>query len=275
MNRQLLFAMTLLMLTGLFLSGCVQSDLSLLRVALLCDPQLGFITEKDGAKSYENQVARLKQAVSQINDIAPDMVLIAGDLVDDVNNDAAVATFKNIIGQLKAPVLLTPGNHDLPDPITVEGLQRYRSRYGEDFRVVVCKGRCIISANSQFWRGSPSDDSIRHERLLLDALAKAKNKKQPIVMLTHIPPYKSSIDEADEYFNIPQKIRKDILRLCEENGVILWLAGHTHITARRNYEHLTILNGETTSVNFDDHPCGFRLLTIHPDQHFDWDFVAL
>ncbi|MDR0384840.1 MAG: hypothetical protein LBH60_02035 [Prevotellaceae bacterium] len=37
----------------------------------------------------------------------------------------------------------------------------------------------------------------------------------------------------------------------------------------------TILNGETTSVNFDKRSYGFRLLTVHPDNQFEWIFVPL
>ena len=94
-------------------------------------------------------------------------------------------------------------------------------------------------------------------------------------MLTHIPPFVSSVDEDDGYFNIPKAIREDVLRLFDESGVILWLAGHTHHTSRRSYEHITILNGETTSANFDDRPFGFRFLTLRHDNSFDWEFIAL
>jgi predicted phosphodiesterase len=61
----------------------------------------------------------------------------------------------------------------------------------------------------------------------------------------------------------------------ERNGVFIWLSGHLHKTVNRNCGKIAILNGETTSVNFDRHPYGFRLLTVHPDNSFDWTFVPL
>ena len=251
------------------LSGCVQRELPELMIVQLCDPQLGF-----GNNRYDNDVARLKKAVLRINELAPDLVVIAGDLVDDVNNDEGVAAFQQIIAQINPPVLLTPGNHDLPDPVTADGLQRYHSRYGADFRVITCKGRCIISANSQMWREAPPELYIQHERLLQKALQKAKKKGQPVVMLTHVPPFVASVDEDDEYFNLPKAKRDDVLRLFEENGVFLWLAGHTHRTLQRSHNQITILNGETTSQNFDGHQSGFRLLTVYSDQSFSWDFIV-
>jgi predicted phosphodiesterase len=83
-----------------------------------------------------------------------------------------------------------------------------------------------------------------------------------------------SLDEADEYYNLPKAKRKEILQLCDENGVVFWLAGHTHKTSQLRYKQITLLNGETTSQNFDGHLPGFRLLTIHPDQSFDWEFIS-
>ena len=248
-----------------------QEELPVFQIAHLCDPQLGFGVNGNG---YEDDLARLKKAVLRVNELMPDMVVVAGDMVNDVNNDEAAAAFQEAMALLKMPVVPTPGNHDLPDPVTADGLQRYRSRYGEDFRVIECKGRCLVSANSQLWREAPGEEIVRHERLLRDALQKAKTKKQPVIMLTHVPPFVATVDEADEYFNLPQAKREEILRLCDEHGVFLWLAGHTHKTARRSYQRITLLNGETTSRNFDGHPPGFRLLTIHSDQSFDWDFIS-
>jgi len=247
----------------------LRSELPVLRIVQLCDPQLGF-----GLNGYDDDIARMKKAILQINELAPDLVVIAGDFVNDVNDDEAIFTFRELIAQIQTPVLLTPGNHDLPDPVTVEGLQRYHSRYGDDFKVISCKGRSIIAANSQMWREAPPEVSLQHDRLLREALQNAQKKGQPVVMVTHVPPFVEDIDEDDEYYNLPKAMREDILRLCDENGVFLWLAGHTHRTLQRRYNQITILNGETTSRNFDDHLLGFRLLTVYSEQSFDWNFFT-
>ena len=195
-------------------------------------------------------------------------------MVNDIE-DETIFTFQHVIAYIKAPVLLTPGNNDLPT-VTTAGLQHYRDYFGRDFRVVECKGRCIISANSQlWWKEAPQEEVSFHDYLLLKTLRIAKNKEQPVVMVTHIPPFISSVDENDGYFNLPKTKRKEILTLCKENDVFLWLAGHTHTTSRRNYGPITLLNSETTSRNLDDRPLGFRLLTIFPDNSFDWEFIPL
>lgn len=244
---------------------------SVMRLVQLCDPQLGF-----GEDGLEADIARLEKAVQQINALKPDVVIVAGDMVNDIGDEPSIAIFLQAIARLEAPVLLTAGNHDLPDPVTAEGLQRYRSFFGNDFRTMTCKGRLIVSANSQLWREAPAEERERHDRLLRDALQRAKENGQPVILLTHVPPFISSADEADEYFNLPKAMRADLLREAEEGGVTVWLAGHTHRTARRNHHRIAILNGETTGRNFDRHPAGFRLLTLYPGHRpFDWDFHAL
>jgi Icc-related predicted phosphoesterase len=253
----------------LLLFGCSQPPATMTLVQL-CDPQLGF-----GEDGFEADVTRLEKAVIQINELAPDVVVVAGDMVNDIGDAQAIATVVETLARIKAPVLLTPGNHDLPDPVTAARLERYRASFGKDFNTLECKGRQIVSANSQLWREAPPEESARNEQQLRDALQKAKKKGQPVILLTHVPPFVTSVDEKDEYFNLPESKRHEILRLCEDNGVIIWLAGHTHNTSRRSYNDIAILNGEATSRNFDRHPAGFRLLTIYPDNHFDWEFNAL
>ena len=250
--------------------GCGLREIPELRIVQLCDPQLGF-----GQDGFDADVMRLEKAVQKINELAPDMVVVAGDMVNNGNDDEAIHIFKQIIAQVKAPILLAAGNHDLPEPVTAAGIRRYHALYGEDYQAVECKGRCIIAVNTLLWREAPPEASSRHELFLRETLQKAKKKKQAVILLSHVPPFVSSVDEPYEYYNLPESKRKDILRLCNENGVLIWLAGHTHTTSRRSYEHITILNGETTGRNFDNRPAGFRLLTIHPDQSFDWEFVAL
>jgi predicted MPP superfamily phosphohydrolase len=251
-------------------NGCGLREPPVLRVVQLCDPQFGF--EKD---SFIADVMRLDFAVKKINEIAPDIVVVAGDMVNDGSDDKAINFFKEIIAQVKAPVLLAAGNHDLPDPVTDEGIKRYRSLYGDDYQAVECKRRLFIVVNSQLWREAPEEESEQHELFIQEALQKAKKNRQVVIVLSHVPPFVASADEADEYYNLPASKREGILRLFNENGAIIWLAGHTHATIRRSYGNITILNGETTSKNFDDHPFGFRLLTVKPDQSFDWEFIGL
>jgi hypothetical protein len=74
-----------------------QSDV--LKVAHLCDPQLGF--GKDG---FSADSARLEQAIRQVNALSPDVVVIAGDLVNDISDEQAVRTITELIAKIRPPV---------------------------------------------------------------------------------------------------------------------------------------------------------------------------
>jgi 3',5'-cyclic AMP phosphodiesterase CpdA len=237
-------------------------------VAHLCDPQLGF-------GGFDEDLARLQQAVQQVNELAPDVTVIAGDMVNDMKKEQETAAICEQIAALKSPVVLTAGNHDLPDPVTAEGLERYRRVFGDDFKTLEVKDRLLISANSQLWRKAPTEETERHDQRLNEAFQKAKDAKTPAILITHIPPFVADVDEKDSYYNIPQAKRKALLEQAEQHGVTIWLSGHLHKTLNRKHGSITILNGETTSVNFDKRPYGFRLLTVHPDHRFEWAFIPL
>lgn len=240
-----------------------------LTIVQLCDPQLGF--NKDG---FEADLERLNRAIVKINRMKPDIVLVAGDFVHH-RSDSTNSVFKEAISKVTVPVMLTPGNHDIAEPVTEEGLTLYRAFFGDDFQTLVLKGRMIISANSLLWRDAPEEETKAQNNKMHVALQEAKRKGMPVVMLTHVPPFDKTLDERDEYFNLPQSCREDILKLFDEHGVIIWLAGHTHKTSENHYGNVTILNGEGTSRNFDNHPHGFRLITLMPDKTFTWEFVDL
>jgi Icc-related predicted phosphoesterase len=249
--------------------ACGQSGQKTLTVAHLCDPQLGF-------GGFVADSARFERTIELINELLPDIVVIAGDMVNSIGDEHETATVRKQIAKLKPAVVLTPGNHDLPDPVTPESLERYRRLFGNDFNTLECKGRLIVSANSQMWREGASADEVEcNDRLLNEALQKAKKNGMPAILITHVPPFVADVDEKDEYFNIPGVKRKKLLEQAEQNGVIIWLSGHVHKTLNRTHGKIAILNGETTSVNFDKRPYGFRLLTVYPDSRFDWIFIPL
>lgn len=249
------------------LTGAAPTDT--LRIAHLCDPQLGF-----GKGGFDDDLEAFCREVDKVNETQPDIVLIAGDMVN-VMDSTSIGAFLKAAAKFKAPVVYTPGNHDLPEPVTAAGLKRYTEAFGPDFSSHTVKGRTIISVNSMLMRSGLKGETKRHDAQLTDALEKAKAAASPMIILSHIPPFDKGIDEADEYFNLPGDSRKLMLERFYDAGCRLWLAGHTHTTAARSFGGIDILNGENTSRNFDGRPKGFRLLTIAPDGTYTWQFVPI
>lgn len=239
---------------------CIVFVFRSLRIVQWCDPQLGYQID------YATCVAQAKRAVELINMLSPDLLLLCGDMIHDCENEQYVNDFLEIISHVDVPMMLTPGNHDLPNPVTIEGLERYRSLFGDDFQIKELKGYFIISLNSQLYyypNNVPHEEYNRHVTRVNEALQDAKSKNKPVIVMSHEIP-----------LNMP-----DVHKYFIENGAFLWLGGHWHIPWRYTYSYpfgsIITLVGETTGCNSDNSPLGIRLLTFHPDHSFDWDFVPL
>lgn len=159
-----------------------------LKIILLSDIHLGNYIGKD----------RLKTMVSEVNSLNPDVVLIAGDLIDDsikpfVDNNLA-AELRKI--KSKYGTYLSLGNHDLFDnkldqltmELEVNGVKVLRDNFhlvDNSFYIV---GRDDISIN----RGN-------YKRKDLNLILKDIDKTKPIIIIDHNPkdlvePYNEKVD---------------------------------------------------------------------------------
>ena len=245
------------------------SDYITLRIAHLADPQLGF-----GPGGFDDDLAAFTTEIKNVNSLRPDLVVIAGDMVNRMDS-TSVARFKEAAATIEAPVVYTPGNHDISEPCSPRGLKKYRDAFGPDFSVHrLAGGRTLISFNSLLLRGGPADERKNVAATLRRALSEAHGEGSAVILLCHVPPFAKDVDEDDAYYNLPKTIRRPLLECAADAGTFLWLCGHTHKTHRNDFEGIAVLNPENTSCNFDRRPRGFRLLTIAPDNSFTWEFVG-
>jgi len=241
------------------------------RIAHCCDPQLGFTPDTESLAGYDCDLERLKSEIEQLNRIQPDLVVFAGDMIHEESDFGR--DMPEILRKIKAPVLIAPGNHDIHDPVQAKDVELFRSRYGYDYKSMECRGWKIIAANSQYWR--PEGDAkltATHNDWLRQEIINAWERKMPVILVTHVPPYASDVDEQEAYFNLPKACRQEWLDFFVEHGVKFWLAGHTHTTLVRAYRGMMIYNAETTSQNFDKHRYGFRLLDVDSTGSHSWEF---
>lgn len=241
--------------------------LDTLRIAHLTDPQLGF-----GKGGFDDDLDAFRLEIEHVNALDPDLVVIAGDMVNRMDS-TSIARFLEAAKAIEAPLVYTPGNHDISEPPSPKGLKKYRDAFGPDFSVTDAKGRTLIAFNSLLMRGGPADEVEAHLSKLRRALAEAKAKGSPVILMCHVPPFDKDIDEDDAYFNLPRAHRRQLFDMMADAGAFVWLCGHTHTTRSRSFAGIAVLNPENTSRNFDGRPRGFRLLTIAPDNSFTWDFI--
>jgi len=233
----------------------------------MCDTQLGM-------GGYEHDVMTFKLAVKQINAIKPDFVVICGDLVQKAD-DQSFADFKSIKAGFVVPCHCAAGNHDVGNKPTPESLKRYRETIGKDYYTFENKGFTFVVANTQLWKAPLAGESEKHDAWFKKTLEAAKAKNSPAVIVVHYPLFVKEPNEKDNYYNLPQPKRQEILDLCEKNGVVAFLAGHTHKQITNEYKGIQLVNGETTSKNFDKRPMGFRLWNVDGKRELSHEFVEL
>ena len=233
----------------------------------LCDTQLGM-------GGYEHDVGTFRRAVTQINALQPDFVVICGDLVHDRNNQS-FSDFKRIKADFTVPCYCVPGNHDVGNEPSPESLQIYREVIGDDYYSFGHKGYVFAFVNTQLWKAPLDGETVRHDAWLRETLASAKQKGCPVFVVGHYPLFTETPDEPDAYMNLPLTRRTELLELYEQFGVVAVLGGHAHRLIINDYHGIQLVNGEATSKNFDERPMGFRLWHVSSDRPFRHEFIEV
>ena len=220
----------------------------------MCDTQLGM-------GGYKQDIQAFKQAVKQINVLNPDFVIICGDLVD-IPNDSSFSDFIKIKESFDIPCYCAVGNHDIGNIPNDTTLSYYRNTIGKDYYEFEHKGYSFIVTNSQLWKEDVGNESEKHDNWFKETITAQGDKKNPVIVIGHYPLYIKSPIEEEEYFNLPPVKRAEILELFTQNDVLAYLSGHKHELLINNYENIQLVSGETTSLNFDDRPYGFRVWEV-------------
>lgn len=254
-----------------------------LRIAHLCDPQFGFVTRRESMKwraaehfnkNYAGDLARCEKAIEYINALGPDLLLLGGDMVQNVA--CIEKEWPRILEKVRVPWMITPGNHDMGNRVTKENLNRFRRIFGRDHDAHDIKGWRIIAGNSQFWHPTElKDERAAYEHWVWDEIEKAKKYNGRVILATHIPPFAFTADENDSYDNCPTSLRMKKLEAYVSAGARFMLTAHQHRLAVRGYKTLSIFGAEALCGNFDLRPCGFRVLDVNPDFSYSWNFIKV
>lgn len=118
----------------------------------------------------------------QIQDDAPDAVVLAGDLVDFYSPEN-LETLKNSLDKIEAPVIYTRADHD------------YGTWYMEEDRKTVKKQEAAICDNSRvilqefpdFLIVGINNSTSQMTKAGLRALKKIWAKGKPVILITHVP----------------------------------------------------------------------------------------
>jgi predicted MPP superfamily phosphohydrolase len=151
--------------------------------------------------------ARLEKVVERMNALAPDVVLFAGDIVDETVTAEIEAKLSDIMKKLRAPlgIYASPGNHEF-----YSGLERNLACL-RSCGIAVLEDQAVRvgDAFTLVGRRDPSSLRPQEQRLSIPGILNAAglDDSLPVVVLDHQPVH---IEEA------------------ENAGVALQISGHTH-----------------------------------------------
>ena len=168
--------------------------------------ELNAVLVSDIHLSPMDNEALLSKIVHKINELKPDIIFIAGDLVDD---KASVLDGNNIGPSLlnlksKYGVYASTGNHEF-----ITGIKE-SEEYIKDHKINLLRDSSV-NIDSAFTVAARDDRSKKsftgEDRLPLEKILNGSDKAYPVILMDHTP---LGLEEA------------------EKNGVALQLSGHIH-----------------------------------------------
>ncbi|MBE6301201.1 MAG: metallophosphoesterase [Parabacteroides distasonis] len=162
-----------------------------IKVVAVSDVHLGHGTGKK----------QLKQYVDHINNLHPDLILVAGDLIDNSVVPLYEQQMQEELSQLQAPlgIYMVPGNHEFISGIEkcIPFLEQTPIRLLRDTVITLPNGLQLIGR----------DDRSNRSRLPLQTLLQQTDPNKPILLLDHQPFHLNETEKA---------------------GVDFQFSGHTH-----------------------------------------------
>jgi serine/threonine-protein phosphatase CPPED1 len=292
------------------------------------DTQLGMTNEN---RDWEVEIEYSRQAIQRINALQPRPLFccICGDLVDmcseiyngkpkrllpkqksdstsdqvemwteiecDTIQEQQVNDMKNIWNTLHPSIALIClcGNHDVGNRPTSKSIERFTSRFGDDYLAFFVNGTYNIVLNSALF-SDPTDAlplyTAQLEWLEQRLLYAHKYSARNIFLFSHHPWFLHNEDEdvddlqgrsylspdfyvSDSYFPIPKIYRQRVMTLCRLYNVSACFSGHFHqnMVSQSTSGMQMIITGALSMVlqssgnpNVRNEPStqGFRIVTV-------------
>jgi 3',5'-cyclic AMP phosphodiesterase CpdA len=203
------------------------------------------VNESDNVSSspFETNHLANERARFVFEDIAqmepqPKFVIHLGDIVHPMpalpTFMQAVDQFKQISSQLRCPLHVLPGNHDVgdkridwmpADQICEPHLAAYRKAFGKDYYSVDMEHiRCVLINSLLINSGLAAEQE--QKTWLEDQIHSAADKR--VFLFMHYPPFVYSETEHGSYDNLDEPGRSWLVNLMKRPNVEASFAGHVH-----------------------------------------------
>jgi 3',5'-cyclic AMP phosphodiesterase CpdA len=232
--------------------------------------------------NFVQETANFEFAVATVNRLRPAFVVVTGDLVNKAGDAAQIAEYQRIVAKIDPAILVynVAGNHDVgnvPSPAT---LAAYTNRFGADHYSFRREGFVGIVVNSSLIK-APELAPVQfaeQERWLRAELARARDDRaQHVVIFQHHSWFLKTVDEPDDYYNIPRPRRREYLDLFREHGVRYLFSGHYHRNAIARYRGMELITTGPVGKPLGEGRSGLRTAIVRDGgiEHHYFDFGAL
>lgn len=237
-----------------------------LRIALIADPHVGFAVER------AHHAVQFARYIKQINEAEVDVVLVAGDLVDQGRAEEFTA-YEQLAEHFDAQAYAVAGNHDVgaravgerERSVTAARLKRYRDSQGPDYYTAQLSPHIrLLAINTSLINSGLPEETEQWS--WIEGIAVEDYNGQTIVLM-HYPLFVDNVDEPNSYFNLPPIDRHRLLDLLQQIGDVTILTGHLHRSIQHEHQGISIFTTAPVSFGLPRgvQQIGWSLLTLTPD----------
>ena len=242
----------------------------------LTDPQFGMFADNT---NFVQETANFEFAVATVNRLHPAFVVITGDLVNKVGDAAQIKEYKRILAKVDPgiPVYNVAGNHDVGNVPTPKMVAAYTNQFGPDHYSFHHDGFVGIVLDSNLIQAPTNVVALAAEQeqwLKAELAAAQKAGAQHIVVFQHHPWFLKSVDETNQYFNLPRDARAKYLPLFHQFGVSQVFCGHYHRNVVCRDGNLEIVTSGATGKPLGGDKSGLQVVIVRDEgiQHHYYSF---
>jgi len=211
--------------------------------AVITDTHVNFGEMQSNSEFEINQRAngRLRHVIRDLNHRDVDFVVHLGDIVHPVpavqdRYEMAAECFREQVANLRHPLHLVPGNHDIGDKPIVwspgavacdDYIALWKKNFGANYQAVDHQGCRFFMIDSQIINTGLVAEA--EQKVWLEAeMADAAKRGLRIFIHTHYPIYLTTPGEDEHFDNLAEPGRSWLLGLMERYGAEAQFSGHVH-----------------------------------------------
>jgi Icc protein len=230
--------------------------------------------ELHGVRTSETLRGCLERAVQWHFPV--DALLLSGDLVQD--EPKGYVAIRSLFGALGAPVLVLPGNHDVPDRLR-QVLADAPFQVGGSFQL---GDWLVVLLSSWFAESAGGEGRLGVEQLETLAATLEKHAPRPALVCVHHPAVSMDSEAIDELGLLDSSALLDIVDRHECVRGVAW--GHAHQALDVYRADKRLMCAPSTCVQFrpraprievDERPPGYRVIDLHADGSLSSEVVWL